>query len=735
MRARFSIVLAVLGLSAAAPAAAQQVQVPASEILTARPYEPPTLPQPSLTLSDAVLLTLRHNPRIATSAQRTRMAEGRYQEARGFFDFRLRLAPGAIFTLQEMSPGMRTRETFKRNAIRGVREGFTNAAESYRAMLKGDLRTVPLCSDIFGGGTGFGSTAVNLDQADPTEVALRGVDRNVGAFTVDLGGLETLVVSRVCSAQGEKLFSSEAFVGVWREVTRSIDFSGGRGLEGSLLSASQISRELFTLTEEISRTIVQRADIALDRLGPIGADELKRNFLLDASFEKVLRSGSTMRADFQIQSQEHNFINKPLDPAFGGLDVPHMFFSGFAGTWIQPLGRGRGAKGAAAAERAAQLFAVGEQEQLRHDTSEQVLRSVLAYLNLIGAQERVRLFEESLARHGDILRLTSQRVAAGDIAQVETERVRARETSVRSALSRAQTDLLHARLAVADTLGVAVNTVEAAPVATEPFAAGLATVPDVDTLLTQARSLRRDTRAATERQRSASALLEAAEGDARPLLDFRISAGMSNLYESDFFRFLPDEADSIVNVTERVITPVVNGAPLAPISPVRYWDPRGYSRAITGRYEPFVTVGFNVEMPFGNNRGKGRIAQAQAGVRSASIDVLNLNRTIQDNVVEVRQTLQRAANGLTQWEAAVSNSQQTFASQQRLLESGTTTLIDVILTEEELAADQQRLLVERQIYLSALARLKFELGELVTFDGTGGAGELIRFLSTGFTGK
>jgi outer membrane protein TolC len=733
MNARLPIAAVILGLATAAPAVAQQVQVPATEVLTARPYEPPALAQPSLTLSDAVLLTLRHNPRIAASAQLTRQAEGRHQEARGFFDYRLRIAPSAIFTLQEMPPGMQTREQFKRNAIRGVREGFTGAAESYRQLLQGDLKTVPLCGDIFS--TSFNSTAINLDQADPTEVALRGVDRNVGAFTVDLGGLETLVISRVCSAQPQKLFSSEAFVGIWRQVTRAIDFSGGRGLEGSLLSASQISRELFTLTEEIARTIVQRADIALDRLGPIGTDELKRNFMLDMSFEKVLRSGSTMRADFQVQSQEHNFINKPLDPAFGGLDVPHMFFSGFAGTWIQPLGRGRGAKGAAAAERAAQLFAVSEQEQLRHDTSEQVLRSVLAYLNLIGTQERVRLLEESLARHGEILRLTSQRVAAGDIAQIETERVRARETSVRSTLNQAQTDLLHARLAVADTLGVAVSSLEAAPVATEPFAQGLATVPDVATLLTQAQTLRRDTRAATERQRSAGALLEAAEGAARPLLDFRISAGMSNLYESDFFRYLPDEADSIIDTTQRVVTPVIDGAPLAPISPVRYWDPRGYSRAITGRYEPFVNVAFNLELPFGNNRGKGRIAQAQAGVRSASIDVVNLNRTIQDNVVEVRQTLERAANALAQWEAAVSNSRQTYASQQRLLESGTTTLIDVILTEEELAADEQRLLIERQVYLSALARLKFELGELVVFDGSGGAGELIRFLSSGFTGR
>ena len=734
MRARLSLIAAaIVAIAAVAPAHGQQVQVKASEVLTAKPYQPPALAQPSLTLSDAVLLTLRNNPQIAASVQRLRLAEGRSREARGLFDFRLRVAPEARFTLQEMSPGLIQREEFKRNAVRGVREQFTNLTEGYRQMLAGDLKTVPLCSEIFGR-SAFGSSAINLDQADPTEVALSGVDRNVGAFVIDFG-LGSIVQERVCSAQPQKLFSSEAFVGIWREVIRSIDFTGGRGLEGGLLSASQISRELFTLTEEIARTVGQRADIALDRLGPIPRDELRRNFQLDATFEKLLRNGSTMRADFQIQSQEHHFIDKPLDPAFGGFDIPHQFFNGFAGTWTQPVFRGRGGKAVAAAERAAQFFEGAEREQLRHDTSEEVLRVVRAYLNLVGAQESVRLLEESRARHAEILRLTSQRVAAGDVAQVETERVRAHEAIVQSSLNQAQTALLRARLDVASAAGVAVSTVEGAPVATEPFATTPPTIPDVDTLLAQARALRRDSRAAVERQRSANALLEAAQGQARPLLDLRISGGMSNLYESDFFRYLPDEQEAIIDTTARVVTPVLQGQPIAPPETARYWEPRGYARAITGRYEPFVNVGFVLELPFGNNRAKGRVAQAQAGVRSASIDLLNLNRVIQDNIVEVRQAIDRAAAAITSWETAVTNSRQTFASQQRLLETGTVTLIDVLLTEEGLAADEQRLLLERQAYLSALARLKYELGELLTYDAAGTPGELIRFLSTGLTGR
>ena len=62
-------------------------------------------------------------------------------------------------------------------------------------------------------------------------------------------------------------------------------------------------------------------------------------------------------------------------------------------------------------------------------------------------------------------------------------------------------------------------------------------------------------------------------------------------------------------------------------------------------------------------------------------------------------------------------------------------MIDVLLTEEGLATDEQQLLVQRQTYLSALARLKFELGELVLFENAGTPSELVRFLSSGFVGR
>ena len=106
---------------------------------------------------------------------------------------------------------------------------------------------------------------------------------------------------------------------------------------------------------------------------------------------------------------------------------------------------------------------------------------------------------------------------------------------------------------------------------------------------------------------------------------------------------------------------------------------------------------------------------------------------IEQNVVNARDTVERAARAVTEFETAVGNSRRTFESQQRLLESGTVTLIDVLLTEEDLAQEQLQLLLQQLLYRSAIARLKFELGELVVFENAGTATEQIRVPSSSFT--
>ena len=151
----------------------------------------------------------------------------------------------------------------------------------------------------------------------------------------------------------------------------------------------------------------------------------------------------------------------------------------------------------------------------------------------------------------------------------------------------------------------------------------------------------------------------------------------------------------------------------------RYYSPRGYWRGLSGRWEPFVTASISFELPLGNNAAKGRLAQAQATLRSSEIQFRDRTRLIGDNITGVVQTLRAAAEGVQRAREAVERTTATYEGALAQLRAGELTLIDTLTTEEELLGDQTELLRQQQVYLSTLARLRFEAGQLVTFSGLG----------------
>ena len=237
---------------------------------------------------------------------------------------------------------------------------------------------------------------------------------------------------------------------------------------------------------------------------------------------------------------------------------------------------------------------------------------------------------------------------------------------------------------------------------------------------------RRDLRAATARRDAAEALAAGARANARPRLDLTLTGGLYNLEDSPFFKFLPDEREPIISSTSTLPTAPVTGVAVPPLDPVRYYSPIGYGRAIANRHTPFVTVGLTVDLPFGNNTARGRRAQAEATLTSSTIQSEDLRRVIGENVVELTGTLRRSAASLTQWQSAVERGIETLDGRIRMFQVGDTTLLDALLTEEGLTGDNLQLIRQRQAYLSALARLKLELGQLVVVDA-GGMAETLQF--------
>src|SRR5262249_42480890 len=248
---------------------------------------------------------------------------------------------------------------------------------------------------------------------------------------------------------------------------------------------------------------------------------------------------------------------------------------------------------------------------------------------------------------------------------------------------------------------------DAAPMPVESFATTTAAVPNVDALIVQALATRRDVRARARRLEATEVLAAGARAAMRRRFDFNLNAGISNLYDTPVYRFLPEERDRI--------TP--RSTPPQPA--IRYYSPSGYYHAIVGRYEPFVVARFQFQFPFGNHGARGRFQEAEANMTSSRIDAVDLNRSIRDSIVDLTDQIRQSAAAIERWQAAVRADDQAVQGVFQRFEIREVKLIDTLLTEEDATQDKLQLINQWLNYLTALARLKFETGELLTFGSEG----------------
>jgi outer membrane protein TolC len=282
-------------------------------------------------------------------------------------------------------------------------------------------------------------------------------------------------------------------------------------------------------------------------------------------------------------------------------------------------------------------------------------------------------------------------------------------------------------------MGVSVGSLADIPLAGETFSTGTADVADAAALVDYALGARRDARAARQRRQAAGILAEGARLDERRQLDLRFTAGLSNLYDSPFFRYLSDEQGPIIQQTRTLPIPELVGVPVPPDSPLRYSSPRGFGRVLSSRHDPFFSVNLTWQLPFGNRAAKGRAAQAAATLQTSTIEEHDLDRVIGANVVGTTGTVRRAADAITGWQSAVTYGEQVLTAAISQLQSGDLTILDTLITEQSVTDDQLQLVRQRQIYLSTLARLRFDTAQLVQFENAGTAAEQIRFNAADFT--
>lgn len=604
------------------------------------PYAPVTLSSARLTLREAIEIALNNDPSIHVARERVAASRGSLLLASGAFDTVLAVAPAFEHETSVVPrAGMRNQELL-RNLSREIATTFRAIADDLRRQL--DLQgTIPLV------------------QCPP-------------GMIITIGG-EAICLSSQERAEWE----------IIEIITRRPELEPQRRTleEAARRRAEQIAL-ILDITALASRGLLRT-------MGVRATLEDRTSLQLDLSAAKFYRTGIAVTPVLSFTGTKDNYRGKRLDPTYGGKGNLNSFTS-IAGLSIDvPLGRGRGVAATGAAERAGRLNLAASLESEAHTVALTTLRTVQAYFNLAAAQERLDLFTVSEAQQTTLVAIGEALEAAGELAQADLLTVQARHASTRAALAQAYQTVAEARITLASVMGVAVERIEEAPVASE-------TLPqppdssDVERWRTQqlaqsAQSRRADLKAARKLEESARELAEASRLDLRRASTLSFQAWYQGLWEGKS----PKDMRNVLVGWERAL--------------------------LGGQAGPSARLLLTVEWPFANNVARGRYLESQALYHASGIQARDLERVVSGRVEELTGSVIKARAEVARNEEAVGFYAQLIEAEVERFRLGEATAADVVLTEENRISAALALVTARQRLATAVAQLRFELGTLVRY--------------------
>ncbi len=631
-----SIVALLLALSAVAtPAwAGQRPPEPLN------PYAPVTLSTPRLTLREAIDLALANDPGLHLAREQVTASRGSLLSASGAFDTVFAVGPAFEHQTSVVGrPGMRNQELL-RNLSREIATTFRLIADDLRRQL-----------DLQGN--------IPLIQCPP-------------GLVITIGG-EPVCLSNRERAQWE----------IIEIITRRPELEPQRRTleEAARRRAEQIAL-ILDITALASRGLLRT-------MGVRATLEDRTSIELQLSAAKLYRNGIAVTPLLAFSGSKDNYRGKRLDPTYGGKGNLNTFTS-IAGLSLEvPLGKGRGEAATGAAERAARLNLAASLEKEAHAVAGTVLRTLLAYLELAAAQEKLELFTASEERQASLVAMGEALQKAGELAEADLITVRARLASTRTAVAQAWQSVAEARIALAETMGLAVEKLEEAPLAAEmlppPPAESELDAWRQQQLAQAARALRADLKAAHRLEESARELAEAARLDLRRLSTLSFQAWYQGLWEGKS----PKDMRNVLVGWERAL--------------------------FGGQVGPSARLLLTVEWPFANNVARGRYLEARALYHSGGIQARNLERVIAGRVEELTGAVLKARAEVARGQAAVELYDQLIETEVERFRLGEATAADLVLTEENRIGAALALVAARQRLATAVAQLRFELGTLVRY--------------------
>jgi outer membrane protein TolC len=428
-----------------------------------------------------------------------------------------------------------------------------------------------------------------------------------------------------------------------------------------------------------AQVAVDGFELAERRLVDIGGapdDEVFINANHDVQLSKRLRNGIVLAPFSTGRMESTNYKGKQQSSDFGGKGLRDLYTFQAGLSTVLPLARGLGASATGAFERSARLEADASRATVRHQISATVLETVNAYWRLKQAQVAVNVARDSLSLQEKLLELTNAAIDAGELPAADLARSQAAEARTRARLFDSERGLHEARVNLALVIGVAVgDDYRTLPLTRDEFPEiASAIAPDEAVkMVTEGGARRMDIASARMREQAAQASERGAETDKRPRLDL-----VNELYATAV-----DEG-SLGNTVDRWVG-------------------------------PSDSIRLEFEYPFGNNAAEGRYAQRHAERTQRAIEFGDLRRQVHLSIVRTTEQVRQASGRLEQSRLGVDASQKTTDAEVERFRAGEATLIDTLLTEQQLVDARLAFAAAQADMAAFLAQLRFETGTLVRF--------------------
>jgi len=345
----------------------------------------------------------------------------------------------------------------------------------------------------------------------------------------------------------------------------------------------------------------------------------------------------------------------------------------------QPLMRGRGASVVTARLDAARFDVTASTEDLRHTAAVSVFQTAIAYWNYVAATHNLAVVQASEQRARRLVEETQTLINAGNRPAADIRQVNgnlAERIALRTAFQQA---LFEARQSLGLAMGLPLEQAAALPMPADGFPPITDTVPvpgDAALLETAIRS-RADLAATRQRELGSERLITSARDALKPQVDLNLNFGYSGLTEDAPFTGL------FSSLARRLDGP---------------------------NFLASVAVSRSQE----NNVARGQLAQTEAAHRQTLIRIADLGRSIRSGVVVAQDELARSAERVTLLREAAGLYRSAVEDERQKLQLGLSTIIDLVLIEDRLTRSLLDEISANLSLASALARLRFETGTLVT---------------------